>query len=88
MFDDDRWERRREERRQFENDVFYEAWRRGYDPDRASHCAADCYEEGRTADQCVDGYAREVRQRREAREQEQYEQDQRERDYYESQQQD
>lgn len=68
--------RDRDERREFEADVFYEAWRRGYDPDRAVACADDCYYNDRTPEQCVDGYAREVRERREAREREEYEQQQ------------
>ncbi len=80
---EDCWERRKEERREFEGDVAYEAYRRGYDPDRASRCAGDCYDEGRTAEECVNGYAREVREARERREMEQHEEEQRERDYYE-----
>jgi len=60
--------RDRDERREFEGDVFYEAWRRGLNPDRAVQCADDCYCDGRTPEQCVDGYARRVRAERERRE--------------------
>lgn len=34
---EDRREREREERREFENDVFYEVWRSGRDPDRIDY---------------------------------------------------
>lgn len=52
------WDDRNEEqrRRDFEGDVFYEAWRRGLNPDRATDCAMDCYHDGRTPDQCINGY--------------------------------
>jgi len=62
---EDRRDREREERRQFEGDVFYDAWRRGLNPDRAVECADDCRDAGRTPEQCVDGYASKVRQQRE-----------------------
>jgi hypothetical protein len=62
-----RRDREREERREFEGDVFYDAWRRGLDPDRAVQCADDCREAGRTPEQCVDGLAQRERDRREAR---------------------
>lgn len=75
-----RRDRDREERRQFEGDVFYDAWRRGLDPDRAVECADDCREAGRTAEQCVDGLAQRVRDQREARQLEQAAWDQREED--------
>jgi hypothetical protein len=63
------WEERREEQRKFEADVFYDAWRRGLDPDRAVGCARDCHDDGRTPEECVDGFAARERQRREARRQ-------------------
>lgn len=59
---------RDDERRQFESDVSYEAWSRGFNPDRAADCATDCYYDGRTPTECVDGYARQQRHEREARE--------------------
>jgi hypothetical protein len=71
---EDRRDREREERRRFEGDVFYDAWRRGLDPDRAVECADDCREAGRTAEQCVDGLAQRVRDQREARERDEMEQ--------------
>lgn len=64
----ERRDREREERRQYEGDVYYDAWRRGLNPDRAVSCADDCYDRGRSAEQCVDGYAQEVRQERARRE--------------------
>ena len=61
----------RDERRKFEGDVFYEAWRRGLDPDRATQCADDCYYDGRSPESCVDGYQHKVeRARQQRREQE------------------
>lgn len=33
----DTYEKRREERRAYENDVFYEVWRRGGNPDRIDY---------------------------------------------------
>lgn len=61
---------RDDERRNYEADVFYAAWRRGLDPDRATECADDCYWNGRTPTECVDGFARKerdkARDRREA----------------------
>jgi len=66
-WDQDERERRDEERRQYSGDVFYEAWRRGIDPDRASECASDCYYDGKSASECVDGTARDIRREREAR---------------------
>lgn len=74
----DRMDRQREERRQYENDVWYEAWRNGYNPDRATECAQDCYEAQRSLEQCVEGYASRVRAERERRELAQAE-----REYYE-----
>lgn len=62
-----RREREREERRQYEGDVFYDAWRRGLNPGRAVECAEDCYYAGRSPEQCVDGYAQRVRSERERR---------------------
>lgn len=55
---------RDDERRQFESDVTYEAWSRGLNPDRAADCATDCYYDGRTPTECVDGYARQQRHER------------------------
>lgn len=46
-------EERREEERRYEADVYYEAWRSGMDPERAVSCALDCYDAGRTAEECV-----------------------------------
>lgn len=69
-----------DERRKFSSDVFVEAWSRGLNPDRATDCADDCYYGGRSASECVDGYARQVNRQRAARiEQEQSE----EQAYYE-----
>lgn len=75
--DRDRTEQQR--RRDFESDVFFEAWRRGLNPDRATDCAQDCYWDGRSPEQCVDGYEARVRAQREQR---QLEEEQR--DYYRS----
>lgn len=63
----------REDRRKYEADVWYEAWRRGYDADRAAECAEDCYYAGRLPEQCVDGYASRARAEHERRELEAYE---------------
>jgi N-methylhydantoinase B/oxoprolinase/acetone carboxylase alpha subunit len=49
------------DRRKFESDVFYEAWVRGYDAERAAQCADDCYWNHRTPEQCVDDYGARVR---------------------------
>ena len=68
-YDDDERSRRDEERRQYSGDVFYEAWKRGIDPDRASECASDCYYDGKSASECVDGTEHKIRREREAREQ-------------------
>ena len=46
-------EEEREERRRFEADVYYEAWRQGRDPDRYSECAEDCYYDGKSPQECV-----------------------------------
>lgn len=59
---------RRDEIRKYENDVFYEAWSRGLNPDRAVECAEDCYWNGREPEQCVDGYQRHLLQQRQQRE--------------------
>jgi len=70
-------EERRAERRKFEADVHYEAWRRGLDGDVAADRAEDAYYEGCSPEQCVDNYAREVARRREDRQMaEQQEQEQ------------
>ncbi len=63
----------RDDRRKFENDVFYDAWSRGLNPDRATECADDCYYDGRTASECVDGYARQVERQRQARQEQENE---------------
>lgn len=60
----------RDARREFEADVFYDAWSRGLNPDRATQCADDCYYDGRTASECVDGYARQVERQRQERQME------------------
>jgi len=73
--DRDSFERREEERREYRADVFYEAWRRGIDPDRASECASDCYYDGRSASECVDGTAAQIRREREARQEREYEEE-------------
>lgn len=78
---------RRDKRREYEGDVFYDAWRRGIDPDRAVQCASDCYYDGKSAEECVDGTAREIRRERERRQERQWEEEQQERAYYEAQQQ-
>lgn len=57
---EDRWARQREEERRYESDVFYDAWRRGMDPDRAVECAHDCYREGVSPEQCVDATAQKI----------------------------
>lgn len=73
-------------RRKFEGDVFYEAWARGLNPDRAVECASDCYYDRRTPSECVDGFARQERRAREARElarqEEEYLLAEQEREYY------
>lgn len=56
-------------RSEYESEVFYEAWRRGIDPDRAVRCADDCYYDRRSAEECVDGTARQIRAEREKRQQ-------------------
>ena len=66
---------RRDEINKYEADVYYEAWRRNENPDRAVDCAQDCYWEGHSADECVDGYQRR-RARREKQEQEQWPEEQ------------
>ena len=58
----------REDDRKYEADVFYEAWRRGVDPDRAVECASDCRIDGYSPEECVDGTAREIRREHERRE--------------------
>jgi len=55
------------DRRKFEGDVAYEAWRRGLNPDRAVECADDCYWDRKTPEECVEAFARKERARREAR---------------------
>jgi hypothetical protein len=70
------YEERRQEEREYQADVEYEAWRRGMNPDRASACASDCYYHGKTASECVDGTQREIRRQREARELAQMEEEQ------------
>lgn len=79
----DRDNTEQQRRREFENDVFYDAWRRGLNPDRATECAMDCYWEGRTPEQCVDGYEAQVRRQREQR---RYEEEQEEMAYWHHQQ--
>ena len=61
----------RDERHKYEGDVFYEAWRRGLNPDNAVECAEDCYYDDRTPEQCVDGYAARRRAKLEMQEHEQ-----------------
>lgn len=73
----------KDERREFEGDVFVEAWRRGLNPDRASDCASDCYYEGRTPTQCVDGYEQQVRRQQARRQEERELEERQEREYYE-----
>lgn len=53
---------------EFRGDVFYEAWRRGLNPDRAVDCASDCFYDGRSPSECVDGFERSERRRRDERE--------------------
>lgn len=60
-----------DEKHKYEMDVFYEAWRRGLNPDNAVNCADDCYWNQRTPEQCVDGYQSRLRNRREQAEMEQ-----------------
>ena len=79
--------RDRDDQREYEGDVFYEAWRRGMDPDRAVRCANDCYWDGKTASECVDGTAIEMRRERERREEEAMMAQEQERQYYEQQEQ-
>lgn len=59
-----RWREHREREREFESEVFYEAWRSGLNPDRAAECAADCYWDGKTPQECVDDHARAMRRAR------------------------
>jgi len=66
-------EEERDERNEYRADVYYEAWRRGYDPERAVECADDCRMNGRYPSECVDGYAAEVRRERNRREEAQEE---------------
>lgn len=66
---------RRDEQREFENDVFYEAWRRGLDPDRAVQCADDCYWDGKTPEDCVNEYQQKVCAARERRQLEEMQQE-------------
>lgn len=83
-----------DKRRKFEEDVAYEAWARGLNPDRATECAEDCYYAGRTADECVDGLQDRMDRQRMQRQQEEeyryqeqlrYEDDrERERQYFEN----
>lgn len=54
----------RDEERKFENDVYYEAWCRGLDPDRAVECASDCFWDGRSPEACVDGYQSRIERQR------------------------
>ena len=88
---EDRRAREHEERRKYDGDVVYEAWRRGLNSDRAADCADDCYYAGRSPEECVDGLARRERAAREHRqEQERQEADylyQQEQEYYAQQQQ-
>ena len=64
---------RDEEIRKYEGDVYYDAWRRGLNPDRAVDCARDCYWDGCQPEECVDGFAaKERRKRQAAQEQEQF----------------
>jgi hypothetical protein len=78
------------DRRKFESDVFYEAWVRGYDAERAAQCADDCYWNHRTPEQCVDDYGARVRAEHErqelARMEEEYHLAQAAREHYEQQQ--
>lgn len=73
-YSDDGYEARRERQREYRSDVFYEAWRRGLDPDRAADCADDCYYDSKTPTECVDETARAIRAARERRELEECEQ--------------
>ena len=59
-----RYREHREAIREFEHDVFYEAWRAGMNPDRAVECASDCYWDGKTPQECVEGHARAIRRAR------------------------
>ena len=78
------------DRSKYESEVFYEAWRRGVDPERATQCASDCYYDRRSPEECVDGTAREIRREREARQMAKYEEERQiaeaNRAYYEQQQ--
>lgn len=77
--EDDRWDR-------YRGDVFYEAWRRGIDPDRAADCARDCFYDGRSAEECVNGTANEIRREQKRREEQRYQEIEMERRAYEEQQ--
>lgn len=59
-------EEEREERRRFEADVYYEAWRQGRDPDRYAECAEDCYYDGKSPKECVADTVERDRRRRAA----------------------
>lgn len=48
---EERYQRRREEQRQYENDVFYEVWRSGGNPDRINYeRVQESYYDGRDAE--------------------------------------
>lgn len=70
----------RDKRDEFFGDAVYEAWRSGRDSDRITRdCTDDCYYEGRSPEQCVQGFYGPIERRaREARELEQ----QQEEEYY------
>lgn len=56
---EDRREREREERREFENDVFYEVWRSGRDPDRIDYDRVDDARwDGASVDEAADAEIR------------------------------
>lgn len=56
--------------RKYCDDVFYEAWRRGVDPDWAADCAEDCYYDGWSPEECVDQMIARDRRKRERRREE------------------
>ncbi len=67
-----RWDDERKERKEYEGDVAYEAWRRGHNPDNFTECAVDCYYDGKSPKQCVDDTVRRIRYQQEQREREEW----------------
>lgn len=71
--------------RKYCDDVFYEAWRRGVDPDWAADCAEDCYYDGWSPEECVDQMIARDRRKRERRREEELAQEELAQEEYERQ---